>query len=241
MAQLEEELKEDAWIEVEAEPEPAVTCLESPYASKPAMFRTSDGTIFSVPEGFASKLPALAELRKENQDGVTNLSFDKEIAHVFFHCLCTGTYDVGFSEHSPWIGPGYLKALLELKYSLRVHDVAKEYGFSALKSSAETHMEKNYKWLPLAVFMDHIRENLAYFKDDMNWLHGQVQIALEAAFAVNSFFYESSAFLGNIGHSPEFDRLLAQVMGKMYRSMHTDGTEEVAWTLSKESRGWDFQ
>ncbi|EFE44991.1 hypothetical protein TRV_00242 [Trichophyton verrucosum HKI 0517] len=240
MAHPKEEPKEDAWIEVETEPEPPGTFLESPYASKPAMFRTSDGTIFSVPEGFISKLPALTELRKENQDGVTDLSFDKEVAHVFFHCLCAGTYDVGCGEyyHSTWNDPGYCKALLELKRSLRVHAVAKQYEFFSLKIGAETHMKDHYKWLPLAIFMDHIRENLAYFKDDMDWLHKQVQIVLEATFEGNSSFYESSAFLENIGHSPEFDRLLAQVMGKMYRSMHTDDTEEIAWTQSKENWGW---
>lgn len=57
-----------------------------------------------------------------------------------------------------------------------------------------------------------------------------MQVALESAFAREPCFYERSIFLETIGHSPDFDRLLAQVMGKMYRSMHTGGTEEVAWS-----------
>ncbi|EZF34771.1 hypothetical protein H101_01675 [Trichophyton interdigitale H6] len=166
MAQLKEESKEDAWIEVETEPEPAVSCLESPYASKPAMFRTSDGTIFSVPEDFVSKLPALAELRKENQDGITNLSFDKVIAHVFFHCLCTGNYEQHYCEHLSEDLNDH-PALWELKCALRVYAVAKEYGFRDLKFAAKIHMEEHYELLPIDDFMDHIRENLAYFKDDI--------------------------------------------------------------------------
>ncbi|EGD95514.1 hypothetical protein TESG_02993 [Trichophyton tonsurans CBS 112818] len=239
MAQLKEESKEDAWIEVETEPDPAVAFSESPYASKPAMFRTSDGTIFSVPEDFVSKLPALAELRKENKGGVTSLSFDKGIAHTFFHCLCTGTYEQHYGEHPSWEDLNDCPVLWGLKCALRAHAVAKEFGFGALKLGAETHMKELYQWLPLDIFMDHIRENLAYFKDDMDWLRRRVQTALKAAFTRDPCFYERSIFLETIGHSSDFDRLLAQVMGKMYRSMRTGGTEEVAWSSNKESHGWE--
>ncbi|EFR02480.1 hypothetical protein MGYG_05473 [Nannizzia gypsea CBS 118893] len=223
----EESAASDTWVDVKAEAGPEVEMIKSPYATKAAMFRTLDGTIFSVPEGFVSKLPTLVRLREKAQDGVTNVSFDNEVAHVFFHHLCTGQFQLPFSEPNwGWDHPKLSHTLWKLKYSLRVLAAAKKYGFFTLECSAKTSMEEDYKDLPLTVLIDHIQENLSCFKDEMIWLGEQMETALETALSHNPSIFKDNTLLEKIGHSPEFDRLLVQVIGEMYKLLHVKDSEE---------------